>query len=216
MGQATTIGDDGKVAFEETLEREEAVLESSLTQQAGQGTILKDVEKTVFAKILEQEGSPPEATEQALAQAQQVTQEYPLHVNKYYQGLIKSKGDGIWTQCMPDLQELELDAGVADPLHEEDDLSGIPGLTHRYPDRALLLVSNVCSMYCRFCTRKRKVGKQYETITDENFEKAIAYLKEHEEIRDVIMSGGDPLMLPVKKLEYFISRVREIAHNFKT
>ncbi len=126
--------------------------------------------------------------------------------------MIQKKGDGIWTQCMPNPDEVDYDAGVADPLHEEDDQSGIPGLTHRYPDRALLLVSNVCSMYCRFCTRKRKVGKQYETITEENFEKAVAYLKEHTEIRDVIMSGGDPLMLPIDKLEYFIKRVREIQH----
>lgn len=174
--------------------------------------IIGDVERTAFVDILRKDGLSEEELQKELTDAKQVTDEYPVNVNTYYQKLIQQKGDGIWKQCMPDLQEIELDAGIADPLHEEDDISGIPGLTHRYPDRVLLLVSNVCAMYCRFCTRKRKVGKQYDTITAENFEKAIAYLREHKEIRDVIMSGGDPLMLPLHKLEYFISRVREIEH----
>jgi lysine 2,3-aminomutase len=143
---------------------------------------------------------------------EKVIEQYPMRINPYYESLIKEKGDGIWIQSVPDEQELTYDAGIADPLCEEDDQSGIPGLTHRYPDRVLLLVSNICAMYCRFCTRKRKVGKHYETITQENFEKALDYIKEHKEIRDVILSGGDPLMLDDDKLEHFIKHVREIPH----
>jgi len=174
--------------------------------------IIGDVEKTVFAEVLRKDGFSEDRVAKELRAVKRVAEEYPLNVNTYYQGLITHKGDGIWHQCMPALEEVDAEAGVEDPLHEEDDLSGIPGFTHRYPDRALLLVSNTCSMYCRFCTRKRKVGKRYETITDEDFERAIEYIKEHKELRDIILSGGDPLMLPFDKLEYFISRVREIEH----
>jgi lysine 2,3-aminomutase len=144
-------------------------------------------------------------------QIDKVTEIYPMCSNSYYTSLIKKKGDGIWKQCIADVKEITCEDGVADPLHEETD-SPVPGLVHRYPDRVLLLVSNVCAMYCRFCTRKRKVGKKYETITEEDFKKALSYLRKHKEIRDVIMSGGDPLMLPDSKLEHYISEIRKIKH----
>ncbi len=140
-----------------------------------------------------------------------VSEEYPMRTNPYYFGLIKKKGDGIWNQSMPDIKEIEDDSGSSDPLHEEK-MSPVPGLTHRYPDRVLLLISNVCSMYCRFCTRKRKVGKDYDSITPENFKKAVEYIKEHKEVRDVVLSGGDPLMLSTDKLESFIKEIRAIPH----
>ena len=83
---------------------------------------------------------------------------YPLRVSGYYLDLIRRVGPPLWKQAVPDLRELDDPAGLADPLDEEN-LSPVPGLVHKYPDRALFLVSNECAMYCRFCTRKRKVGK---------------------------------------------------------
>jgi lysine 2,3-aminomutase len=141
-----------------------------------------------------------------------VVETYPMRINQYYMDLIQNQGDGVWQQSVPNLEEISNTRGIDDPLHEESDKSGIPGLTHRYPDRVLLLVSNTCAMYCRFCTRKRKVGMKYDSITPENFEKAVSYIKEHEEIRDVVLSGGDPLMLSDNKLESYIREVRDIDH----
>src|SRR3989344_4758028 len=124
----------------------------------------------------------------------QVIKNYPMSINPYYLSLIKNENDPIWKQCIPDIKEVEDSFGHEDPLNEEGD-SPVYGLTHRYPDRVLLLVSNRCAMYCRFCTRKRKVGIAYKTMTKENILKGIEYIKEHKEIRDVILSGGDPLLL---------------------
>ena len=146
-----------------------------------------------------------------IGEVEQVINEYPMKVNPYYLRLIKEKGDGIWNQCIPDMREITENSGVADPLHEEID-SPIPGLVLRYPDRVLLLVSNVCAMYCRFCTRKRRTGNKYETMTDENFREVLKYIKTHNEIRDVLLSGGDPLMLSNERLEYFIEKLRAIDH----
>ncbi|MDD4802762.1 MAG: lysine 2,3-aminomutase, partial [Syntrophomonas sp.] len=98
-----------------------------------------------------------------------------------------------------------------DPLHEDAD-SPVPGLTHRYPDRVLLMVTNECSMYCRHCTRKRKVGDDNSGITDKNIAMSIQYIKSHPEIRDVLLSGGDPFILSTGHLERIIRRIREIPH----
>ncbi len=172
----------------------------------------QDVEKNLVIDNLKLKGYSDKELKAYVEGAKKVTKIYPMSVNTYYQKLIQKKGDGIWIQCMPDIQEIADNRGIEDPLNEENDISGIPGLTHRYPDRVLLLVSNVCSMYCRFCTRKRKVGMNYESISSEDFERAIKYIEEHDEIRDVILSGGDPLMLSDQKLEEYINRVRKIPH----
>ena len=142
---------------------------------------------------------------------EQVIQKYPMKVNSYYLNLIKKKTDPIWKQCIPDLKELTDTRGDADPLKEEQ-YSPVKGLVHRYPDRVLLLVSNKCAMYCRFCTRKRKVGKKYTSISEGNIKKAIKYIESHKEIRDVIISGGDPLLLDDAILENYIKNVRKIKH----
>src|SRR3989442_4203689 len=107
--------------------------------------------------------------------------------------LIRSPGDPIWRQYVPDLQELEVHDGIVDSL-EEDANSPVPNITHRYPDRALFLVSPVCAAYCRFCTRRRKVGDP-EKIPMSHLEFALRYLEEHQEIRTAIMSGGCRLPL---------------------
>src|SRR5918996_2688487 len=124
--------------------------------------------------------------------------------------LIKSPDDPIWRQYVPTVQELEVRDGIVDSLNEDAD-SPVPNITHRYPDRALFLVSPVCASYCRFCTRRRKVGDP-EKIPLNQFDSAFEYLRQHGEIRDVILSGGDPMMLSDRRLEYFFQRLREIPH----
>lgn len=124
--------------------------------------------------------------------------------------LIKSPDDPIWRQYVPSVQELEVHDGIVDSLNEDED-SPVPNITHRYPDRALFLVSPVCASYCRFCTRRRKVGDP-EKIPMSQFESAFQYLESHTEIRDVIMSGGDPLLLNDRRLDAILSRLRSIKH----
>jgi lysine 2,3-aminomutase len=123
---------------------------------------------------------------------------------------IKEVGDPMWNQYVPTVQELDIVDGVIDSLDEDGD-SPVPNITHRYPDRVLFLVSPVCASYCRFCTRRRKVGDP-EKIPLNQYESAFAYIAEHSEIRDVIMSGGDPMMLSDRRLEYLFQRLRAIPH----
>ena len=124
--------------------------------------------------------------------------------------LIREPGDPIWRQYVPTVQELEIEDGIVDSL-AEDAHSPVPNITHRYPDRALFLVSPVCASYCRFCTRRRKVGDP-EKIPMAQLESAFRYLEEHTEIRDVIMSGGDPLLLSDRRLDEICARLRSIPH----
>ena len=101
----------------------------------------------------------------------------------------------------------------ADPLGEDHD-TVVPGLVHRYPDRVLFLVTGTCSTYCRYCTRSRMVGNpggEYGFST-RNWEAALAYLESHTEVRDVLLSGGDPLTLSDDKLDWLLTRLRAIRH----
>ena len=100
---------------------------------------------------------------------------------------IQKPGDAFWRQYVPTPAELDIHDGMVDSLDEDAD-SPVPNLTHRYPDRVLFLVSPVCATYCRFCTRRRKVGDP-EKIPLNQFEKAFEYLREHKEVRDVILSA---------------------------
>src|SRR5437879_11580180 len=122
--------------------------------------------------------------------------------------LIQTPGDPIWRQYVPTVQELEVHDGLVDSL-EEDANSPVPNITHRYPGRALFLVSPVCAAYCRFCTRRRKVGDP-EKIPMSQLESAFRYLETHTEIRDVIMSGGDPLLLSDRRIDGLCQRLRAI------
>src|SRR5262252_6662695 len=123
---------------------------------------------------------------------------------------ITEVGDPLWNQYIPTVQELDVVDGVIDSLDEDAD-SPVPNITHRYPDRVLFLVSPVCASYCRFCTRRRKVGDP-EKIPLNQYESAFEYNSAHTEIRDVILSGGDPMMLSDRRLEYLFQRLREIPH----
>ncbi len=135
---------------------------------------------------------------------------FQARINPYYLSLIRYPGDPIWLQCVPDIAELEDIDAPEDPLNE-DEMSPVPNITHRYPDRALFLVTSQCGLYCRFCTRKRKVGDQSK-ISMRTLESAFNYLEQHTEISDVILSGGDPLMLTDTMLEKILIRLRQIKH----
>lgn len=148
-------------------------------------------------------------TENEKREIDEVIKKYPMRINPHYFSLIQEKGDPIWNQCIPRIEEIRDLRGEEDPLKEENE---IPFLTHRYPDRCLLIVSNICAMYCRFCTRKRKVGEESKNPSRSSFKVAVNYIKNHPEIRDVILSGGDPLLLSDKKIEEILKELRKISH----
>lgn len=140
---------------------------------------------------------------------------FPLSITPYYLSLIDTndfRNDPIFRQAFPDPKELKIDkCDMSDPLAEDQD-SPAPGITHRYPDRVLFHVSNVCSMYCRHCTRKRKVGDT-DSIPDRNQVRAgLDYIRGATEVRDVLLSGGDPLMLSDQYLDWILTELRQIKH----
>jgi lysine 2,3-aminomutase len=145
-----------------------------------------------------------------VADIDEVRKVYPMRIPQYYYNLIEKEGDPIWLQSVPAIQELRDEDAPEDPLHEDAD-SPVPRLTHRYPDRVLFLITDRCPMYCRFCTRKRMVGRASD-VTDKTVDMGIEYLRNHPEVRDVLLSGGDPLMVTDHKLESIISRLRAIPH----
>ncbi|WNM59067.1 KamA family radical SAM protein [Candidatus Nitrospira allomarina] len=135
---------------------------------------------------------------------------YPMRITPTVLATIKSKGDAIWKQVVPEAIELDDIDAPDDPLEEDTD-SPVPHLVHRYPDRVLLMVTNQCPIYCRFCTRKRLVGKP-GFLKKGELDRAVAYLREHTEVRDVILSGGDPLLLPDRLIERILKGLRSIPH----
>jgi lysine 2,3-aminomutase len=142
--------------------------------------------------------------------------EYKLAIPPYYFSLINpdDRNDPIRRQSVPSPLEAENPSGyeLEDPLEEDKD-SPVPGLTHRYPDRALIVTTHVCTMYCRFCTRKRAtmVRGGWDAIS-RNDRRMVDYVAAHPEIRDVIVSGGDPLTLPLPKLRFFLDNLAKIPH----
>jgi lysine 2,3-aminomutase len=141
---------------------------------------------------------------------QKAVDKFNLRITPAALAAIKEVGDAFWQQYVPAPEENEVLDGLEDSLAEDDD-SPVPNITHRYPDRVLFLVSPVCATYCRFCTRRRKVGDP-EKIPLNQFNSAFEYIQQHSEIRDVILSGGDPLMLSDRRLEHFLKKLREIPH----
>lgn len=139
-----------------------------------------------------------------------VAERYPMRISPYYLGLIETVGDPIWQQCVPDPRELN-DAGLVDPLGEEN-LSPVPAVVHRYPDRVIFLVSGSCATYCRFCTRKRKVGCRELSLSFRELRDGIDYIAATPQIRDVIFSGGDPLLLPDSVLGDLLTKISAIPH----
>jgi lysine 2,3-aminomutase len=145
-----------------------------------------------------------------LDRLREAAENFEFRISPAMVDLIKAPDDPIWRQYVPTVDELDVVDGIVDSLNEDAD-SPVPNITHRYPDRALFLVSPVCASYCRFCTRRRKVGDP-EKIPMSQFESAFKYLEEHTEIRDVIMSGGDPLLLNDRRLDLILTRLRSIKH----
>ena len=118
----------------------------------------------------------------------------------------------IRKQAIPTIDETKIsESDSNDPLHETVD-SPVPGLTHRYPDRVLLLITQQCSMYCRHCTRRRFAGHEDESLSVDNLLEAIKYIKNHKEVRDVLISGGDALCVSDEKLELVLKKLRDIDH----
>lgn len=139
---------------------------------------------------------------------------FRMAVTPYYASLINPENHDspIKKQAVPTINELHTDkCDMADPLCE-DDYSPTPGLVHRYPDRVLFMLTHKCSMYCRHCTRRRMVGSEDYSLNSVEIEKAFAYIEKHEEIHDVLLSGGDPLVLSDEWLEKIIKRLRSIKH----
>ena len=144
-----------------------------------------------------------------------VAEVFPIRINSYFLDQIKEVNDPMWRQVVPTLGELddflsEEELLESDPLNEEGDMP-VPELVHRYPDRVLLMVNNHCPIICRFCTRKRKIGFP-GIVTRETLRQGIDYIRKHTEIRDVILSGGDPLLVPDKELDRILSELRSIPH----
>jgi lysine 2,3-aminomutase len=143
-------------------------------------------------------------------QAEKLNKLFHIRVNPYYLSLIRYPNDPIWLQCIPDAVELEDHGALEDPLNEDAD-SPVPSITHRYPDRVLFLVTSQCSMYCRFCTRKRKVSDSTK-INSKWIQDGVDYIAAHPEVRDVVLSGGDPLMVTDYVLERVLASLRAIPH----
>ncbi|MDT8391676.1 MAG: KamA family radical SAM protein [Lentisphaeria bacterium] len=137
---------------------------------------------------------------------------FPLAITPYYASLIRhwDTSDPVFRMSIPDAGELENAPCLEDdPLHEDHDMP-VPGLVHRYTDRALLIATTACAMYCRHCTRKRVAGKREHAISKHDLDQAVSYLRQHPEIHDVIVSGGDPLTLPTASLEHILAALRGV------
>lgn len=159
-------------------------------------------------RVAELLGLPPEET----AVVRGLQKQFRFAVSPYYFSLINAADprDPIRRMIVPSSDE-DVGEGLADPLGEKDDQVA-PGLTHRYPDRVLFVVTSFCSSYCRFCIRKRNWKHSDAASTRDEIDQAIAYLRAHEEIRDVLVSGGDPLTLPLDQIDYILGQVRSIPH----
>ncbi|MGB5823732.1 MAG: lysine 2,3-aminomutase [Proteocatella sp.] len=153
-------------------------------------------------------------TEEELKGAEECLKSLRMAITPYYLSLIdiNDPNDPIRKQAIPTISELvRADEDQEDPLHEDVD-SPTPGLTHRYPDRALILVTDQCSMYCRHCTRRRFAGQNDSAVPMDQIEKSIEYIRNTPQVRDVLLSGGDALLMSDERLEQIISKLREIPH----
>lgn len=139
---------------------------------------------------------------------------FNMGITPYYASLIDSNNPNcpIRLQSVPKKGELViLPEEYEDPLAEERDMP-VPGITHRYPDRVLFYTTHNCPVYCRHCTRKRKVSDPSSSAANKQLEESLAYIESHHEIRDVVISGGDPLSNSDDRLEYILSRLRAMEH----
>jgi len=137
-----------------------------------------------------------------------------MAITPYYLSLINFENPecSIRRQAIPTINETyHTESDLEDPLHEDED-SPTPGLTHRYPDRVLLLITDQCAMYCRHCTRRRFAGQTDCESSSDRIDKAIEYISKTPAVRDVVLSGGDALLVSDAKLESIVQRLRAIPH----
>ncbi|MBE6306304.1 MAG: lysine 2,3-aminomutase [Bacteroidaceae bacterium] len=163
---------------------------------------LEDLKKYVTLTPEEEEG------------VKKTLQTLRMAITPYYISLIDPNNPDcpVRKQAVPTAKETyQSPADLLDPLHEDED-SPVPGLTHRYPDRVLLLITDMCSMYCRHCTRRRFAGQKDGESAIDRIDRAIEYIAKTPQVRDVLLSGGDALMVSDERLEYIISRLRQIPH----
>jgi lysine 2,3-aminomutase len=139
---------------------------------------------------------------------------FRVDITPYFISLIdpNDPNDPVRKQIIPRSDEMQAFTAMMEDSLAEDRHSPVPGLVHRYPDRVLMLVTTQCASYCRYCTRSRIVGDPGQTFSRQEFEAQIEYLKRTPQVRDVLLSGGDPLVLAPKILEEILSRLREIPH----
>ncbi|MBF0217099.1 MAG: KamA family radical SAM protein [Candidatus Omnitrophica bacterium] len=178
--------------------------EAQGTWQRGYSHSIKDIEELSKRIPISDENK---------ATLQKVSEEFHLRITDYYLSLIKDPSDAkdpIYMQCVPSPEEIKVsEHDSIDPLGEVE-TEATPFLVHRYPDRVLFLVTGKCFMYCRHCTRKRlwKCGTAEPGRAD--IDEAVAYIKKNREIREVVISGGDPLTLNTEKLRYILSSVSKV------
>jgi len=140
--------------------------------------------------------------------------EFQMGITPYYAALMDPDDPAcpVRLQSVPTMDETVVSAvDLEDPLAEERDMP-TPGITHRYPDRVLFYVTHNCPVYCRHCTRKRKVADPTSAAAKRQIEDSIAYIEKHTEVRDIVISGGDPLSLSDERLDYILGRLRAIPH----
>lgn len=156
-----------------------------------------------------------ELKDKEIKEIETTIKKFPMSVTPYYLSLIDVqdfRNDPIYKQSIPSPEELICsNVDLLDPLSEDKD-SPIKVITHRYPDRVLFHISNICSMYCRHCTRKRKVGDKDHIPNKKDISEGIQYIKNHKEVRDVLLSGGDPLMLSDEYLNWILAVLKSIPH----
>lgn len=148
------------------------------------------------------------------SQLKLVTSIYPLAITPYYLSLINpdNPDDPIRKQAIPTFEEVALaGTGFEDPLEEQKD-SVVPGLVHRYPDRVLMVLTNLCPMLCRHCTRKREWHKGVWVRTMDEIEVMLDYIRRNKNVRDIVISGGDPLTIATSRLEEILHKLRQIDH----
>lgn len=141
-------------------------------------------------------------------------EKFRMAITPYYLSLIdwSNPYDPVRRQAVPGIEETHISsADLLDPLHEDED-SPVPGLTHRYPDRVLFLITDMCSMYCRHCTRRRFAGQNDSSTPEQNIDRAIEYIANTPQVRDVVLSGGDALLVSDDYLESIVKRLRAIPH----
>lgn len=153
-------------------------------------------------------------TEQEAKDINTVLEKFRVGITPYYASLMDPDDPHcpVRMQAVPTIAETHISsADLEDPLDEDED-SPVPGLTHRYPDRVLFLITDQCSMYCRHCTRRRFAGQNDMGVPRERLDACIEYIRNTPQVRDVLLSGGDALLVADDVLEYIIKKLREIPH----